>query len=122
MHTHRFLEQISCSQRFAVLRYPHTWIVKRELSMTFLFEWDDAKARDNARKHNVTFEEAIEVFSDPFLVTFADDAHSEVEARFISLGRSDRQRILLVVHTDRGDAIRLISCRKATAAERRTYE
>lgn len=90
--------------------------------MDFLFEWDEAKSRANARKHKVTFEEAISVFTDPSLVTFPDTEHSEIEDRSISIGRSERGRILLVVHTDREDAIRLISCRKATAAERATYE
>jgi uncharacterized DUF497 family protein len=90
--------------------------------MDFLFEWDEVKARENARKHKVTFEEAVSVFTDPFLLTFPDEKHSETEDRFISIGRSERERVLLVVHTDRGDAIRLISCRKATSAERKTYE
>ena len=90
--------------------------------MDFLFEWDEPKAHANARKHKVTFEEAISVFTDPWLVTFPDEEHSQIEERYISIGRSDRGRILLVVHTEREDAIRLISCRKATAAERRTYE
>jgi hypothetical protein len=90
--------------------------------MDFLFEWNEAKARANARKHKVTFEEAVSVFTDSFLVTFPDEEHSESEERLISIGRSERGRILLVIHTDRGDAIRLISCRKATRAERRTYE
>jgi uncharacterized DUF497 family protein len=89
--------------------------------MDFIFEWDEVKARRNARRHKVTFEEAVSVFSDPYLVTFPDAEHSDVEERFISIGRSDRGRILLVIHTDRGNAIRLISCRKATAAERTIY-
>jgi uncharacterized DUF497 family protein len=88
----------------------------------FKFEWNEVKARDNARKHNVTFEEGSSVFHDLLLVTFPDDEHSITEDQFISLGRSERGRILLVVHTDRGNAIRLISCRKATAAEQQTYE
>jgi len=90
--------------------------------MDFRFEWDEVKARYNERRHRVTFAEAVSVFSDPYLVTFPDDVHSTVEERFISIGQSERGRILLVVHTDRGDAIRLISCRKVTTAERRTYE
>ena len=90
--------------------------------MDFVFEWDEGKAQSNARKHNVTFEEAVSVFSDPVLVTYADEEHSEDEDRFISIGQSDRRRILLVVHTDRGHAIRLISCRKATTMERKMYE
>ena len=90
--------------------------------MDFIFEWDEVKAQDNARKHRVTFIEAVSVFSDPYLVTFSDDDHSNVEERYISIGRSERGRILLIVHTDRGNAIRLISCRKVTVAERITYE
>ncbi len=90
--------------------------------MDFIFEWDEVKARQNARKHRVTFAEAVSVFSDSYLVTFPDDEHSDDEARFISIGQSDRGRVLLVVHTDRGDATRLLSCRKATAAEHATYE
>lgn len=90
--------------------------------MDFLFEWDEAKAQHNARKHRITFVEAVSVFSDPHLVTFIDEGHSNAEERFISIGQSDRGRILLVVHTDRGDAVRLISSRKATAAERNIYE
>ena len=90
--------------------------------MGFIFEWDEEKAQQNVRRHRVTFEEAVSIFSDPYLVTFPDDEHSDVEDRFISIGRSDRGRVLLAIHTDRGDAIRLISCRKATAAERATYE
>ena len=90
--------------------------------MDFVFEWDEVKARKNARKHKVTFEEAVSIFSDPYLVTFPDEEHSDIEERFISLGQSDRGRILLVVHTDQADTIRLISCRKATRAERTIYE
>ena len=90
--------------------------------MDFTFEWDEVKARHNVRRHRVAFLEAISVFSDPYLVTFSDDEHSDVEVRFVSIGQSDRGRILLVVHADCGEAIRLISCRKATAAERATYE
>jgi len=90
--------------------------------MDFTFEWNEARARDNMRRHRVAFMEAISVFGDPYLVTFLDDEHSEVEERFISIGESDRGRVLTVVHTDRGEAIRLINCRRATAAERATYE
>ncbi len=90
--------------------------------MDFAFEWDASKARSNAQKHNVTFEEAASIFSDPFLLTYPDEDHSDAEERFFSLGRSDHGRILLAVHTDRGDTIRLISCRRATTAERRIYE
>lgn len=87
----------------------------------FLFEWDAAKAQKNVVTHKVTFEEAVTIFYDPLLLTFFDAEHSDDEERFLSIGRSDRNRLLLVVHTDRGNAIRIISCRTA-AAERKTYE
>ncbi|MEO7911839.1 MAG: BrnT family toxin, partial [Roseiflexaceae bacterium] len=60
--------------------------------MDFIFEWDEVKAQDNARKHRVTFTEAISVFSDPYLVTFPDDDHSNIEDRYISIGLSERGR------------------------------
>lgn len=86
------------------------------------FEWDAVKAQKNADSHGVTFEEAVTIFYDPLLLTFFDAEHSDNEDRFQSVGSSDRNRILLVIHTDRGDTIRIISCRKATATERKTYE
>ena len=91
-------------------------------NMTFTFEWNETKARLNAQKHRVTFDEAVTVFSDPGLLTFPDRLHSASEERFISIGRSEPGRVLLVVHTERGDRIRIISSRKATATERNHYE
>lgn len=94
--------------------------------MEFVFEWDVSKAQSNFRKHGISFEEAKTVFADPFLLTYPDDFHSEAEDRLISIGHSGRQRLLLVVHTERAQdnelLIRIISSRKATAAERETYE
>lgn len=95
--------------------------------MRLVFEWDASKAKANLEKHKITFEEAKTVFNDPQLVTFADQDHSDDEDRFISIGLSANSRVLLVVHTEeeaRTDelVIRIISCRKATASERRTYE
>jgi uncharacterized protein len=95
--------------------------------MELLFEWDESKARANSRKHKVSFEEAKTVFNDPLLITFPDEYHSDYEERLISIGTSADNRILLVVHTEREQdentvIIRLISCRKATASERRVYE
>jgi uncharacterized protein len=86
------------------------------------FEWDEFKALSNKNKHNVTFEEATTAFQDPFLITFFDEYHSGYEDRFISIGLSERQRLLLIIHTDRGDAIRIISAREATRKEQGTYE
>jgi hypothetical protein len=86
------------------------------------FEWDPEKARANRAKHGVSFEEAMRAFLDPLSVTILDPDHSESEARFVLIGQSPSGRLLVVVHTDRGDAIRLISARRATRRERRTYE
>jgi hypothetical protein len=90
--------------------------------MSLQFEWDDTKARQNQAKHKISFEEAKTIFSDPFLVTYPDDTHSEHEDRFISIGQSTRGRFLLVIHTDRDDRVRIISSRKATAAEQDVYD
>lgn len=94
--------------------------------MKLFFEWDTYKAKANLRKHGVSFEEAKTVFSDPLLLTYPDDVHSTVEERLISIGYSSRRRLLLVVHfeQDRGHEllIRMISSRRATAAEREMYE
>lgn len=78
------------------------------------------------KKHQVSFEEAKTVFNDPVLLTYPDELHSETEERYISIGYSYQRRMLLVVHTEHETGneilIRIISCRKATAAERKTYE
>ncbi|MDR3754113.1 MAG: BrnT family toxin [Terracidiphilus sp.] len=89
---------------------------------TELFEWDDDKAERNVRVHGVDFQEARTVFEDPFAITIPDDHHSEDEPRSIILGLSLLARVLLVVHTERKDRIRIISARKATPAERFQYE
>lgn len=90
--------------------------------MKIIVEWDPAKARTNQRKHGVTFEEAATVFTDPLSSTIPDPLYSETEERFIIIGQSIQRRLLVVVHTDRGDAIRIISARVANAHERKTYE
>jgi hypothetical protein len=73
-------------------------------------------------KHGVSFEEATTVFGDPLSLTIPDPAHSQIEDRFIILGRSHRHRLLVVVHTERGDNIRIISARPASRRERKHYE
>ena len=87
-----------------------------------LFEWDDEKAARNLRIHDVDFREAATVFEDPDAITIPDAIHSEDESRSITLGLSLLARVLLVVHTDRKERIRIISARKATPAERAQYE
>lgn len=90
--------------------------------MPLAFEWDANKARENARKHGVTFEEALTIFYDELVATMVDSRHSADEDRYISIGTSVRQRLLVVVHTERGDRTRILSSRPATALERRQYE
>jgi uncharacterized DUF497 family protein len=86
------------------------------------FEWDEEKATSNLRKHGVSFEECITVFGDPQTLTIFDEEHSDQEDRYIDMGRSAIGRVLVVVYTERGESIRIISCRRATSAERRQYE
>ena len=91
--------------------------------MAISFEWDANKARTNLRKHRVSFEEATTVFGDPMSLTIYDPDHSRAgEERLITIGLSGRQRVLVVVHCDRGDGIRVISTRPATGRERKQYE
>ena len=90
--------------------------------MTLEFEWDQGKATANVHKHGVSFEEAITIFSDPNAITIADAEHSDAEDRFVDIGLSANGRVLVVVHTERGRSVRIISCRKATPAERSQYE
>ena len=86
------------------------------------FEWDDEKAVSNLKKHDISFEEGTTIFNDPLVVTITDPDHSKDEERYISLGISVQGRLLVVVHTEREERIRLIGCRKATSAERKNYE
>lgn len=90
--------------------------------MELTFEWDEEKAKQNLKKHKVSFEEARTIFNDPLLLTFPDPDHSENEERYLNIGKSSGDRILIVIHTEREASIRLISCRKATSNERRAYE
>ena len=88
------------------------------------FNWDVKKADSNLKKHRISFSEAKSVFYDEFAIQFFDDTHSELEDRFIMLGKSNESRVLVVCHCERGegDTIRIISARKATSKERNHYE
>jgi uncharacterized protein len=86
------------------------------------FEWDPEKEKANLAKHDVSFVEAMTIFSDPLELTIADPYHSEGEFRFLSVGLSSGGRLLVVAYTERGERIRIISAREATAKERREYE
>ena len=87
------------------------------------FEWDERKAGDNAKKHGVSFEEARSVFFDERARLIDDPEHSEDEDRFILLGLSSSLRLLIVCHCYRsaGNVIRIVSARKATARESKSY-
>jgi len=87
-----------------------------------LLEWDPEKARRNLKKHGVSFDEAVTVFYDPLSATFDDPDHSEGEQRLITVGFSSQTRLLVVGHTDRGNAVRIINARLATAHERKKHE
>jgi uncharacterized protein len=86
------------------------------------FEWDKNKAEATLKKHKVSFTEAATVFKDVLSITIHDPTHSQREGRFVTTGYSYSHRIIIVVHTDRGDKIRVISARLATRLERKTYE
>lgn len=86
------------------------------------FEWDPNKAARNVRKHGVTFEDAATVFQDDLSVTVPDPDHSMAEERFITVGMSSQNRLLMVAHAERGDRIRIISARELTPREKRQYE
>ncbi len=92
------------------------------MPMSVIVEWDPNKARQNLKKHDVSFEEATTVFTDPLSSTIDDPLHSDREERLIIVGESVKKRLLVVVHVDEGDRIRIISARVATTHERRDYE
>ena len=86
------------------------------------FEWDLNKSRSNILKHGIAFEEATTIFGDPRSITIEDSKHSKIERRYVTIGVSFRVRTLVVIHTERGNNIRIISARLASRNERRTYE
>ena len=86
------------------------------------FEWDPKKAKRNVNKHGVSFEEGVTVFYDPLSATFDDPDHSADEHRYITIGLSSRDRLLVVAHAERGEVLRMISARPATAYERKRHE
>ena len=90
------------------------------------FEWDTEKERLNIQKHGVSFEQASYVFADPYALNQYDKEHSENEDRWILLGKSLNEVILVVVHTFRDEDdiefVRVISARKATKREQRAYQ
>ncbi len=90
------------------------------------FEWDDNKNQKNIKKHNITFEEAIEIFEDPLHISILDKRFNYFEERWITLGQSKRRKLLVVANLffdDMGEeVIRIISAREASSHEQRQYE
>jgi hypothetical protein len=87
-----------------------------------IFEWFQVKADSNLKKHGVSFEEAKTAFSDEAQFHYPDHAHSFEEQRFICLGMSDQQRLLMIVYTEEvTDTIHIISVREATQREEKIY-
>ena len=86
------------------------------------FEWDPEKEQANIQKHGVDFTEVATVFGDPLELTISDPDHSIGECRFLSMGHSSRNRMLVVSYTERENHIRIISARTASPKERRQYE
>ncbi|HDL85687.1 MAG TPA: BrnT family toxin [Candidatus Acetothermia bacterium] len=90
--------------------------------MGLLFEWDPKKAQLNIKRHKMSFDEASTAFRDPLSRTIDDPLHSDDEERSVLIGQSIRGCLLVVVHIERGDRIRIISARLATNKERSRYE
>ncbi len=89
------------------------------------FEWDTRKEKINIQKHGVTFEQASYVFADPYALNKYDEEHSQDEDRWLLLGKSQNEILLIVVHTfkdqDGIELVRIISARKATKNESKEY-
>ena len=95
--------------------------------MRYTFEWDPIKAKQNLRKHRISFDRAAEVFLDPLAVSIVDEEHSEQEERWVSVGKDRRGDVLILIHTflevsAQECKIRIISARKATKREMKQYE
>lgn len=86
------------------------------------FGWDSRKASTNLRRHGVAFVDAASVFADPLARIFADPDHSDQEQREPIVGRTTANRLLIVSFVERGDNVRIISARRATAGETHDYE
>ncbi len=90
--------------------------------MCMEFKWNKDKAKANLSKHGVPFDEAKTVFDDPLYIDFHDPDHSDDEERYIIVGQSQQNRLLVVSYTERENKIRLISAREATRMEKQAYE
>jgi uncharacterized DUF497 family protein len=86
------------------------------------FEWDPKKAKRNLVKHGVPFDEAVTAFYDPLAATFDDPDQSEDEQRYLTVGFSSQDRLLVVAHIQKGETVRIISARLAIVRERKRHE
>ena len=91
------------------------------------FDWDNNKNQSNIAKHGISFEEAIAIFDDPNILNYEDTRFNYGETRFVSIGQiilvtQEKTVIIVVIHTQRNQTIRLISARKANERERKRYE
>lgn len=86
------------------------------------FDWDDGKDAKNFAKHGIEFETAKTIWTDPYCLEYFDILHSLGEDRFIRIGHAKDGRLLTVVFAEQKDQIRVISARRATPAERKSYE
>ena len=111
----------TCWAALAARQSPKT-ADSEQTAMNVKFEWDERKAASNLKKHRVSFSEASTIFDDLWFITFLDEEHSTGEDRYITIGLSNRNRLLLVAHTDWDGETRIISARKATNNEREFYE
>jgi len=109
--------RVSFAGPTASARRRDTW-----LRVSIAIQWDPAKAASNARRHGVDFWEASTVFADPLARIHDDEVHSIGEHRELIVGRSTRDRLLVVSFTERGRTVRIISARQATRRERKDYE
>jgi uncharacterized protein len=109
------------SERNGALTQPVSFSAPREKT-AMRFKWDPRKAESNIGKHGLSFEEASTAFGDPLSRTTPDLLHSSDEDRLILMGMTSAGRLAVVAHADRGETVRLISARLATAGERRRYE
>jgi len=97
-----------------------------KMTVNYNFEWDPQKAHDNRVNHGVTFDEGATIFKDPWALSVFDPDHSDFEERWITMGISEKGRLLVMIHTFREESesavtIRIISSRKATKHETKTY-
>jgi uncharacterized DUF497 family protein len=93
-----------------------------ERILMLLFEWDKEKAKKNIEIHGISFDEATTAFKDTLSLVIYNPLHSDDEDRYVLVGNSFANRLLVVIHTDRGERIRIISARTATKKEVKQYE